>query len=111
MRISRTLALVIGAASAWPVIYMVVFMAYMLFTFAQIPSSSSALSADAFRYIFALHMITMLMMLGLLGFYISHVFKNAALRDDRRTLWALVLFMGGPVSMPIYWWLYVRPSR
>jgi hypothetical protein len=110
MRISRTLALLIGAATVWPLIYMIGFMASVVFLFAQTASNASARSVDAFRYILVLHMATMLMMLGLLAFYIVHVFKNAALRDDRRTLWALVLFLGGPVSMPVYWWLYVRPS-
>ena len=111
MRMSRTLALLIGAATVWPLVYMIGFMASVMFLFAQSASNASAPSTDAFRYILILHMITMLVMLGLLAFYITHVFKNAALRDDRRTLWALVLFMGGPVSMPVYLWFYVRPSR
>jgi hypothetical protein len=49
----------------------------------------------------------MLIMLALLVFYIAHVFKNTALVGDRRILWAVVLFMGGPIAMPVYWFLYV----
>jgi hypothetical protein len=51
-------------------------------------------------------------MFALMAFYIVHVFKNPALKDDRRALWAVVLFMGLPFSAPVYWWLFIwRPAR
>jgi hypothetical protein len=110
MRISKPLALLIGIVTIWPLIYMLGFMAFIAFQFSQVTFSSPASSADGFRYLLILHMTTMLVMLGLLVFYVMHVFQNAALRDERKTLWALVLFLGGPVSMPVYWWLYLHPS-
>jgi hypothetical protein len=63
-----------------------------------------------FQYIFLPHIFTMLLTFVLVAFYIVHVFKNRALKDDRRVLWAVVLFMGGIVAAPIYWWLFIwRP--
>lgn len=43
----------------------------------------------------------------LVGIYIGHVFKNPAIAADKRALWAVVLFFGNVIAMPVYWFLYV----
>lgn len=109
MRIRKPLALLMGVVTLWPIVYMVIFMAFALG--AVLPATTGAQNRDfiesSFSYLFVAHAGTMLGMFGLLAFYIVHVFKNSAFKDDRRLLWAAVLFMGGPLSMPVYWWLYV----
>ena len=113
MRIPRLWALVVGLLTLWPIVYMFIFKGSIFFVLAEATGRSSPGGIpDPFRYLFVAHLGTMLVMLGLLVFYIVHVFKNVAFRDDRRVLWALVLFMGGPISMPVYWWLHVwhRPA-
>ena len=113
MRIRKPLAIVIGLFTIWPVIYMLLFLVFfvvMAFTiFQQAPQHRPA--PGFFPYIVILHVGTMLLMFALMAFYIVHVFKNAALKDDRRVLWAVVLFMGLPFSAPVYWWLFIwRPA-
>jgi hypothetical protein len=114
MRISKPLAIIIGLFTIWPLIYLglfLVFFVVMAFTmFHHAPQHQSA--PGFLPYIVIPHVGTMLLMLGLMTFYIVHVFKNPALKDDRRVLWAVVLFMGGIVAAPIYWWLFIwRPAR
>jgi hypothetical protein len=46
-------------------------------------------------------------MIGLLVFYIRHVFQNDRMQEDRKMLWAVVLFLGNALAMPIYWYLYI----
>jgi len=39
--------------------------------------------------------------------YIKNVFKNERISQDKKALWVVVLFLGGFVAMPIYWYLYI----
>jgi hypothetical protein len=103
---SKTIALAVGVASTWPLVYMVIFM----FMFSLLAGDGAG-RADTFEWLFICHTGTMLLMMALLVFYIRDVFRNSALRDEKRTLWAVVLFMGAPIAMPVYWWHYVwQPS-
>jgi hypothetical protein len=36
-----------------------------------------------------------------------NVFRNERVNNDKKVLWAVVLFMGGMIAMPIYWYLYI----
>jgi hypothetical protein len=42
--------------------------------------------------------------------YVVHAWRSPRIDKDQRTLWVLVLLLGAPIAMPIYWWLYVRPG-
>lgn len=114
MRIGKPLAIVIGTITILPLIYLLFFMAFImvtvLMTFQQAQQQEPG--PGFFPYIAVLHVGTMLLMFALMAFYIVHVFKNAALKDDRRVLWVVVLFMGLPMAAPVYWWLFIwRPAR
>ena len=113
MRISKPVAIVIGLFTIWPIVYMLLFMAVFvvaaLTIFQQAQQQQPAPGPGFLPYIFIPHIATILLMFALMAFYILHVFKNGALKDDRRVLWAVVLFIGLPVSAPIYWWFYVWP--
>lgn len=50
----------------------------------------------------------LLVSLGIAIAYIRHVRRNRRLPTNMQTAWTLVLLLGYPVTMPIYWWLYVR---
>lgn len=60
-----------------------------------------------FPTVFVLHGITIFWIGALLVFYIRNVFKNDRVQKDKKALWAVVLFMGNMIAMPIYWYLYV----
>jgi hypothetical protein len=36
-----------------------------------------------------------------------NVFRNDRVDKDKKVLWAVVLFMGNMIAMPIYWYLYI----
>ena|SRR6478672_8369117 len=115
MRIRKPLAIVIGLLTIWPFVYMLLFVLFfvvMVFSVMQHLPQQHQSGSGIFPYIVIPHVGTILLMFALMAFYIVHVFKNAALKDDRRTLWAVVLFMGLPFSAPVYWWLFIwRPAR
>jgi hypothetical protein len=115
MRIRKSLAIVIGLFTVWPFVYMLLFVGVFVIAALTIVAEAHhqhAPGSSFLPYIFIPHLATILLMFALMAFYIVHVFKNAALKDDRRILWAVVLFMGLPFSAPVYWWLFIwRPLR
>jgi hypothetical protein len=60
-----------------------------------------------FLVIFPVHLLTMFVILGLTIFYIVDVFRNERVEKDKKVLWAVVLFLGNMIAMPIYWYLYI----
>jgi hypothetical protein len=106
MELSRPVAAILGAISIWPAAYFLFFIALMF---------SAALGQEErvgslFPAFFVVHIVTMLVTIGLLVFYIVHLFKNEQLSGDRRVLWAIVLFMGHVIAFPVYWYLYIWKS-
>jgi hypothetical protein len=110
MHISRPIAAILGLVTVWPVVY---FVGFVVFMFTTVMWSQTGPSEAWFEAVFVAHLVTMLVTLALLAFYVVHLFKNQALTDDRRVLWAIVLFMGNLFAFPVYWYLYVwhTPSR
>ena len=104
MHISRSLAAVLGIISVWPAVYFLSFMALM---FGAVFGRDDSRFSSWFDAIFVVHLLTMLVMIGLLAFYVVHLFKNETMASDRRVLWAIVLFMGNAFAFPVYWYLYV----
>ena len=116
MRISKPIAVLVGVFTAWPFVYMIIFLAYFIsgpFMRGGGPSTEPDGAFKSFQVLLAVHIGTMLIMAALLVFYIVHVFKNPAIAGDKRALWAVVLFMGNVIAMPVYWFLYVwrEPAR
>lgn len=103
---NRTKAIVLAVLTVWPVAYMLFFMATVASSFFIMRGGSSQMP-PFFSVLIALHFFTMAEMLGLLVFYIWHLFQTDAIAQDKKALWAVVLFMGNAVSMPVYWYLCV----
>ena len=111
MRISKPMAILVGVFTAWPLVYMFIFFFFALFISGPFmgggtPPTGPHRAYQWFQLLLVLHLGTMLLMAALLAFYIVHVFKNPAI-PDKRTLWAVVLFFGNVIAMPVYWFLYV----
>ncbi len=98
---SKTVKLLLGIATAWPAAYMVLFFFFIVSTIL------SGESGPAFGLIFILHLLTMLLIMALTIFYIVNVFKNNRVEKDKKVLWAVVLFLGSIIAMPVYWYLYI----
>ena len=101
--------MLLGILSAWPAVLMFLFFAVFFSSFMVTPGSKESegtLNSMVAFFTPAIFLTTLLGM-ALLVFYIVHVFKNPALAGDKRALWAVVLFLGTPIAMPIYWFLYI----
>lgn len=105
MTLSRPMALLLGLLSAWPFVYFVGFMAAMAVTLTS--SGGPFGDPSSFGVIFVLHLLTTVLSMGLLVFYVTHAFKTPRIAQDQRVLWLLVLFMGNMLAFPIYWYLHV----
>ncbi len=106
---SRGKAIALAVFTAWPLLYIVLFIctmfAMMMATLSG-PGHSSGPPA-ILLIIVPLHFLTMLEVLVLLVIYIRHVFTTDRVPQDKKALWAVVLFLGNMIAMPIYWYLYI----
>jgi hypothetical protein len=117
VQLNRPLKLAIGALTVWPVVYMFLFMAFVAGTMiwmGRAPKGGPAHSAGvplAFFAVFAAHFATILLTFGLIVFYIVFLFKTDRVPQDKKALWAAVLFLGAFVAMPVFFYLYVWPDQ
>lgn len=95
--------ILLAAATIWPLIYMLLFMGLFMFAMFLRDGGPGTLWA----VIIPVHLLTILLIMGLTVFYIVNVFRNDRVNKDMKVLWAVVLFMGSMVAMPIYWYLYI----
>lgn len=49
----------------------------------------------------------MVLVVGLLIYYIRHLFKTKLVPNDMKALWAVVLFLGNMIAMPVFWYHYI----
>ena len=108
MPLSRPLKVVIGVLTAWPLLYMGLFFAFILGTMLWISAITPDGGPDssgppvAFLAVVAGHIATMLLMFGLTAFYIVFLFKTDRVPRDKKALWAVVLFLGNILAMPTW---------
>ena len=106
---TRGKSIVLAAFTAWPLLYVMLFMCTVLgvmisaFLGGGRPSGLPVMM----MVIFPLHFLTMLEIIALLVIYIVHVFKTDSVPQDKKALWAVVLFLGNVIAMPVYWYLYI----
>ena len=109
MHLSKPTKILIAAANAWPLVYPFLLMGFILsmvirgfsgpHTRGEVPGP--------FIAVFLLHFFTILWMFGLLAFYITYLFKTDRVAQDKKALWAVVLFFGNMIAMPVFWYLYI----
>ncbi len=107
---SKFTKLLLAATTVFPFLYMIFFMTAMFYltVFAsRDPMIEDGAMPALFMVIFPLHLLTMLLIMGLTVFYMVNVFRNERVDKDKKVLWAVVLFMGNMIAMPIYWYLYI----
>ncbi|MEK6602136.1 MAG: hypothetical protein AABZ09_09670 [Candidatus Binatota bacterium] len=102
MILSRPIQLLIGATSCLPFIYLVYF---FLTVFSSMGYQGR--SPENFDFLFRLHLGTMLLIFVLLVFYLVYLFRTDRVPSDKKALWAVVLFMGNMIAIPIFWYLYI----
>ncbi len=105
---SKTIKLLLGLVTIWPFAYLILF---FITIFSLVFFSRGAETAGGppplIALIFPLHLLTMLVIMALTVFYMVNVFRNERVVKDQKVLWAVVLFLGNVLAMPIYWYLYI----
>jgi magnesium-transporting ATPase (P-type) len=112
MRVNRPVAILVALLTLAPWAYLVFFFSHFMTGF---PSFQNAAQPPEqffrdFDTIFRLHMIVIVLILALMAFYIVHLFRTDRVPGDKKALWAVVLFLGNLLAMPVYWYLYVWPK-
>jgi hypothetical protein len=104
-KLSKILMLI---ATLVPPVYMALFFAVVIGPFAT-RSKEPALFRH-FGLIFGAHLGVMLLTVALLALYIIFIFRTDRVKLELKALWAVVLFLGGPIAMPIFWYLHIWPT-
>jgi Ni,Fe-hydrogenase I cytochrome b subunit len=108
MKLQKSTKILLGVATLWPFAYMILFFGFIFSSILFRPTVGAESGIQpVFALIFGLHLFTMLVILALTIVYIVDVFKNDRVEKDKKALWAIVIFMGNMIAMPIYWYLYI----
>ena len=67
----------------------------------------SALFPIGMVVLFAVHFITIWLMLGLLVLYIMLAVKREQFDQTTRIVWIILICLMGTFAMPVYWYLYI----
>jgi hypothetical protein len=101
--------ILLGLATLWPFLYLILFFVFIFASFIFMPAQQGEQSGlpVAFGVLFAIHFLTMFWIIGLTIFYMVNVFRNDQVDKDKKVLWAVVIFLGNMIAMPVYWYLYI----
>lgn len=113
MNIGKPGKIALLAATLLPIVYTMLFVVgvvVMAATSFRRTAPSEKPDLGFFPIIVGMHIAVMLLSLGLVCFYIVYLFKTPRVANDKKALWAVVLFMGGFIAMPIFWYLYIWPE-
>jgi hypothetical protein len=94
-----------GAATFWPLVYTGFFGAVL----AAATIAGGQLLVPQ-QVLLGLQLATCMVIVALLVAYLRDAYRNPGLTAARRRFWTVLLFVGCTVAMPVYWWLYVRPT-
>lgn len=111
-RPSRATTILFGIVSVWPIVYMCLFVAFMAYLFAAAGSPDPDAMPELFKYVFLLHLLTILGVFALLTIYVVHAYRTDLVPADKKVLWVVILFFGNFIAIPVYWYLYMwRPLK
>jgi hypothetical protein len=115
---SRTAKIILGIISILPLcflaIYFFFFFSFFFTTMGQGMQQSPELN-QAFPqnfmsnmvWLFLLIILTALLSLGLLIYYIVHVVNNNRIDSNERIIWVLVFVFAGIAGFPVYWYMRI----
>ena len=99
----KPVRIVILLATLLPVIHVFFFMTVVFSSFI----SHGNKIKDIMPILLFSHFASILISFALIGFYIAHIFKSNKIDKDKKALWAVVIFLGNIMAMPVYWYLYI----
>jgi len=105
---SKFTATLIGFFTLLPVAYIFFFFAVMIIAV----SHAGAPNQGSFVFLFVMHFAVIILSWCLMGFYVYFLFRTDHVKQDQKALWAVVLFLGNMLAMPVFWYLYIwKPAE
>jgi uncharacterized membrane protein len=103
---SRPLAALLGLLSLLPI-------AYVMYFISHVASLKPGVQPPPmlFENVFSLHLATMGLTTILMVVYLVIAYRSPNVPNERRTFWAVVLFMGNMFAFPVFWYLFVWRTR
>ncbi len=102
--------LLLGLATAWQLAYALLYTGTLLRVlasgFAPLPGGAGGLP-EGFGALFALHLATLLLMVGLAAGYVAHAARSPRVPARWRGAWIALNVVGGFLAQLPYWYLYV----
>ena len=114
VRLSRPVALLVAGLTLAPWAYVVFFTTVLIPHLMSIAPQGGELPSSyrrEFMLVFRIHFAMVALCLVLIGFYIWYLFKTDRVPSDKKSLWAVVLFLGNLIAMPVFWYLYMWPRE
>lgn len=114
MALKKSTRILLGIVTVWPIVYMFLFIFAMFGFMLMLPAESGAAQPPGssaipigFIGLFAVHLLTMFVIMGLMAFYIVQVFKTERLDQAMKIMWTVLICMLGMFAMPVFWYLYI----
>jgi hypothetical protein len=109
---TRPAKIALGVASLWPLIWFFLFFIAIFGTMLWASAGSKATSHERgvpplIMILFCGHFLTIFFMFALTAVYLVYLFRTDRVRQDKKALWAVVLFLGNAFAFPVFWYLYV----
>lgn len=100
--------MLLGFFTLLPVAYIIFFIAVIMMSLFRVGERGQV----SFIPLFIMHMAVTISSWVLLGYYLYFLFKTDRVKKDQKALWAVVLFLGNILAMPVFWYLYVlKPAE
>lgn len=96
--------LLLGALTIWPIVYIALFFGA---AFYSILIGQTKELTGIWNLIIPLHLFTILIIFALMIFYVVNVVRNVRIKSDMKAVWAIVVVLGGPIGLPIYWYFLI----
>ncbi len=114
MNLSKKQKYLVGALSAWVILYPFLFFLIVAFSMLLPFSMAQSLNREPspafmipFFAIFPLHCLTILLQLGLSAFYLAHIIKNTGASEVVRIILGVGVFLMPYLAMPVYYYVYI----
>lgn len=111
MPVSPRLLLAWGIASVIPLAYKILW----VLTAMDAAGAGGAVSQERIAQLRTMHAVDValnVLVLALLVSFLVYLFRTEHVRTGYKALWAVVLFLGNIVAMPVFWYVAVwRPTR
>lgn len=102
------LKLLLGIASCWPFLYVIVFFSYVFISSNVITEPGNVFIPASIQMMSAIiGLLTLVDIIFITAFYIFDLFKRIRLDSGNKTTWLAILLVGNLFVLPIYWFYFI----